>query len=141
MASLTVKMLRARLKKEGRSTKGLKDQLADRLLATLQAKEPTNKSRGGGASWGNAAALCPVSKEIERALLDSYKYKAGSLSLCASPAPAPSGLTRCPCRDQRPRAPEPATAAVQALLASPRCGEVRRGLLPARGVRPPIDPG
>ena len=77
VASLTVKMLRARLKK----------QLADRLLATLQAKEPANKSRGGGASWGNAAALCPVSKEIERALLDSYKYKAGSLSLCASPAP------------------------------------------------------
>ena len=36
VASLTVKMLRARLKKEGRSTKGLKDQLADRLLATLQ---------------------------------------------------------------------------------------------------------
>ena len=88
VASLTVKMLRARLKKEGRSTKGLKDQLADRLLATLRAKEPTKKSRGGGGSWGNAAALCPVSKEIERALLDSYKYKAGSLSLCASPAPA-----------------------------------------------------
>ena len=87
VASLTVKMLRARLEKEGRSTKGLKDQLADRLLATLRAKEPANKSRGGG-SWGNAAALCPVSKEIERALLDSYKYKAGSLSLCASPAPA-----------------------------------------------------
>ena len=87
VASLTVKMLRARLKKEGRSTKGLKDQLADRLLATLQAKEPTKKSRGGGGSWGNAAALCPVSKEIERALIDSYKYKAGSLSLCASPAP------------------------------------------------------
>ena len=86
VASLTVKMLRARLKKEGRSTKGLKDQLADRLLDTLSAKEPANKSRGG--SWGNAAALCPVSKEIERALLDSYKYKAGSLSLCASPAPA-----------------------------------------------------
>ena len=59
MASLTVKMLRTRLKKEGRSTKGLKDQLADRLLATLRAKEPANKSRGGGGSWGNAAALCP----------------------------------------------------------------------------------
>ena len=87
VASLTVKMLRARLKEEGRSTKGLKDQLADRLLATLQAKGPANKSHGGGASWGNTAALCPVSKEIERALLDSYKYKAGSLSLCASPAP------------------------------------------------------
>ena len=82
VASLTVKMLRVRLKKEGRSTKGLKNQLADRLLATLRAKEPANKSRGGGGSWGN-----PVSKEIERALLDSYKYKAGSLSLCASPAP------------------------------------------------------
>ena len=39
VASLTVKMLRARLKKEGRSTKGLKDQLADRLLATLRAKK------------------------------------------------------------------------------------------------------
>ena len=77
VASLTVKMLRVRLKKEGRSTMALKKQLADRLLATLQAKEPTNKSGGGGGSWGNAAALCPVSKEIERALLDSYKYKAG----------------------------------------------------------------
>ena len=87
VASLTVKMLRVRLKKEGRSTKGLKNQLADHLLATLRAKEPANKSHGGGGSWGNAAALCPVSKEIERALLDSYKYKAGSLSLCASPAP------------------------------------------------------
>ena len=35
-------MLRGRLKKEGRSTKGLKKQLAARLLATLQAKEPAN---------------------------------------------------------------------------------------------------
>ena len=45
VASLTVKMLRARLKKEGRSTKGLKDQLADRLLATLRAKEPATALR------------------------------------------------------------------------------------------------
>ena len=43
VASLTVKMLRARLEKEGRSTNGLKAQLADRLLATLRAKEKTIK--------------------------------------------------------------------------------------------------
>ena len=87
VASLTVKMLRARLEKEGRSTNGLKAQLADRLLATLRAKEKTIK-KNSHSRVGNVAALCPVSKEIERALLDSYKYKAGSLSLCASPAPA-----------------------------------------------------
>ena len=88
VASLTVKMLRARLKEEGHSTNGLKAQLADRLLATLRAKEKTIKKKNSHSRVGNVAALCPVSKEIERALLDSYKYKAGSLSLCASPSPA-----------------------------------------------------
>ena len=86
LEKLTVKMLQTRLKKEGRSTNGRKAQLADRLLATLRAKEKTIK-KNSHSRVGNVAALCPVSKEIERALLDSYKYKAGSLSLCASPAP------------------------------------------------------
>ena len=52
VASLTVKMLRARLKKEGRSTNGLKAQLADRLLATLRAKRLTQNGAGEAGAHG-----------------------------------------------------------------------------------------
>ena len=81
VASLTVKMLRARLKKEGRSTKGLKDQLADRLLTTLQAKKKSIQ-KNSYRSAGNVAALCGVSKATERQLLKDARYKPGSHTLC-----------------------------------------------------------
>ena len=81
MASLTVKMLRARLEKEGRSTKGLKDQLADRLLAALQAKKKSIR-KNSYRSAGNVAALCGVSKATERQLLKDARYKPGSHTLC-----------------------------------------------------------
>ncbi len=80
VASLTVKMLRARLKEEGRSTNGLKAQLADRLLATLRAKEKTIK-KNSRSRVGNVAALCGVSKAIERQLLKDSRYKPGSHTL------------------------------------------------------------
>ena len=80
VASLTVKMLRARLKEEGRSTGGLKDQLADRLLATLRAKKSIQKN--SYRSVGNVAALCGVSKATERQLLKDARYKPGSHTLC-----------------------------------------------------------
>jgi len=81
VASLTVKMLRDRLKKEGRSTKGLKDQLADRLLATLRSKKSIQKN-SCRSSAGNVAALCGVSKATERQLLKDARYKPGSHTLC-----------------------------------------------------------
>ena len=81
MASLTVKMLRARLEKEGRSTKGLKDQLADRLLAALRAKKKSIQ-KNSYRSVGNVAALCGVSKATERQLLKDARYKPGSHTLC-----------------------------------------------------------
>ena len=80
MASLTVKMLRARLEK-GRSTKGLKDQLADRLLAALRAKKKSIQ-KNSYRSAGNVAALCGVSKATERQLLKDARYKPGSHTLC-----------------------------------------------------------
>ena len=81
VASLTVKMLRARLEKEGRSTKGLKGQLADRLLAALQAKKKSIR-KNSYRSAGNVAALCGVSKATERQLLKDAHYKPGSHTLC-----------------------------------------------------------
>ena len=81
MASLTVKMLRARLKEEGRSTGGLKDQLADRLLAALRAKKKSIQ-KNSYHSVGNVAALCGVSKATERQLLKDARYKPGSHTLC-----------------------------------------------------------
>ena len=81
VASLTVKMLRARLEKEGRSTKGLKDQLADRLLAALRAKKKSIQ-KNSYHSVGNVAALCGVSKATERQLLKDARYKPGSHTLC-----------------------------------------------------------
>ena len=93
VASLTVKMLRARLKKEGRSTKGLKKQLADRLLATLQAKEPTNKSRGGGASGfspGSSVRVATCHHDMPSGLrighLSRHRLRSACLTrLCAAP--------------------------------------------------------
>ena len=87
VASLTVKMLRARLEKEGRSTKGLKDQLADRLLAALRAKKKSIQ-KNSYRSVGNVAALCGVSKATERQLLKDARYKQGSHTLCV-PMPSP----------------------------------------------------
>ena len=81
VASLTVKMLRARLKEEGRSTGGLKDQLADRLLAALRAKKKSIQ-KNSYHSVGNVAALCGVSKATERQLLKDARYKPGSHTLC-----------------------------------------------------------
>ena len=81
VASLTVKMLRARLEKEGRSTKGLKGQLADRLLAALRAKKKSIQ-KNSYRSVGNVAALCGVSKATERQLLKDARYKPGSHTLC-----------------------------------------------------------
>ena len=86
MASLTVKMLRARLEKEGRSTKGLKDQLADRLLTTLRAKKKSIQ-KNSYRSAGNVAALCGVSKATERQLLKDARYKPGSHTLCVPTRP------------------------------------------------------
>ena len=93
VASLTVKMLRARLKEEGRSTNGLKAQLADRLLATLRAKEKTIK-KNSRSRVGNVAALCGVSKATERQLLKDARYKPGSHTLCVPMPNAPDPF--CP---------------------------------------------
>ena len=96
MASLTVKMLRARLEKEGRSTKGLKDQLADRLLAALRAKKKSIQ-KNSYRSAGNVAALCGVSKATERQLLKDARYKPGSHTLCV-PMPMPQTRSAPICR-------------------------------------------
>ena len=112
VASLTVKVLRARLKKEGRSTKGLKDQLADRLLTTLRAKKKSIQ-KNSYRSAGNVAALCGVSKATERQLLKDARYKPGSHTLCVPTLCAPDPF--CPICRRSSHTPIPTPDFVRAI--------------------------
>ena len=86
----TVLQLKAWLREADLACIGKKPQLYTRLRkyvdARKEAYETLRWTSNKSAGLGNTAAGA-VSKDVAQALLDSYKCKPGSLSLCASPPP------------------------------------------------------